>query len=213
MLPADRWSGPARGRWRWACQRSRSPSTWTSRAGSFADELDDDHQFLGAYVGSNGTLTPPQIDLDGYLECVHRCRDLFPKLRIITGLELGEPHWHRDQVARLIGSRQFDRVLGSLHCLPLGERFSEPPNLFRQRQAADVMRDYLAEIPRLVESDMFSVLAHVDYPIRYWPARAEPFDPYAFQDEFRHALRALAERGRALEVNTRVPLAPAIVRW
>jgi histidinol-phosphatase (PHP family) len=162
-----------------------------------------------------GTLSPPRFDVDGYLACVQRCRDLFPSLRIITGVEVGEPHWHADAVARLLGAGGFDRVLGSLHCLPDGDQsFSEPPNLFRQRVAADVVRSYLAELPRLIDgSGVFAVLAHIDYPVRYWPTSAAPFDVFAFEDEFRHALRVLADGGRTLEVNTRGPLRPEIVRW
>ena len=66
----------------------------------------------------------------------------------------------------------------------------------------------------IAESDVFSVLAHIDYPIRTWPVQtAGPFDPYAFQDEFRHALRLLAGSGRVLEFNTRRPMDPVLVRW
>jgi histidinol-phosphatase (PHP family) len=119
-------------------------------------------------------------------------------------VELGEPHWHSSAAARLLDAGQFDRVLGSLHCLPIGQRFSEMPNLYRQRPAAEVVREYLIEIPRLIRGwDEFGVLAHIDYAVRYWPAEAGPFDPYAFEDEFRHALRALADSDRALEINTR----------
>ena len=60
---------------------------------------------------------------------------------------------------------------------------------------------------------MFGVLAHIDYAVRYWPEGAEPFDPYALEDEFRHALRALAGAGRVLEVNTRSQLPAEVVRW
>ncbi|GAA4964637.1 hypothetical protein GCM10023334_085180 [Nonomuraea thailandensis] len=60
-------------------------------------------------------------------------------------------------------------------------------------------------------TDVFSVLAHIDYPVRYWPGRkAGPFDPSAFEEEFRHALRVTAQSGRALEINTRVPMGPAL---
>lgn len=162
----------------------------------------------------NGTLTPPAFDADGYLECLERCRDRFPSLRIISGVELGEPHWHPEEVAKLLGSGAFERVLGSLHCLPFETGYAEPPNHFRTRSAADVMRDYLGEIPRLVAaSDAFGVLAHIDYAVRYWPDAAGPFDAYAFEEEFRYALRALAADGRVLEVNTRSQLRPEIVRW
>lgn len=174
----------------------------------------DQHEHLKAFVTPEGSLTPPKMDLNGYLECVQQCRDKFPNLRIISGVELGEPHWHSHVAARLLDAGRFDRVLGSLHCLPIGQRFSEMPNLYRQRPAVDVIREYLAEIPRLISSfDTFGVLAHIDYPVRYWPARAGRYDPSAFQDEFRHALRALADSGRALEINTVVPLDPTIVHW
>jgi len=174
----------------------------------------DGYEHLKAFVTSEGSLAPPAMDLDGYLGCVQRCRDQFPELRIISGVELGEPHWHGAVATQLLKAGEFDRVLGSLHCLPFEQRFSEPPNLYRRRPAADVVRTYLAEIPRLIRGfDSFAVLAHIDYAVRSWPAEAGPFDPNAFEDEFRHALRVLADGGRALEVNTRGPVHPEIIRW
>ena len=72
----------------------------------------------------------------------------------------------------------------------------------------------MAEIPRLLAGfDAFTVLAHIDYPVRYWPAHAGRFDSYAFQDDFRHALRVLAGTGRVLEINTVTPLHSLVVRW
>ncbi|HEV7654595.1 MAG TPA: PHP domain-containing protein [Mycobacteriales bacterium] len=172
------------------------------------------HEHLLRWVGPSGELTPPRLDAAGYLECVQRCRDRFPDLVVLSGMEVGEPHWHGAAVASLLAAGRFDRVLGSLHCLAIGERYAEPPEMFRHQPAAEAMRDYLAEIVRLITgSDVFAVLAHIDYPVRYWPATAGPFEPAAFEDEFRYALSVLAGTGRALEVNTRVPLHPQIVRW
>jgi histidinol-phosphatase (PHP family) len=169
---------------------------------------------LKAFATPDGMLTPPELDLGGYLDCIQRCRDRFPGLRIISGVELGEPHWHRAAAARLLDAGQFDRVLGSLHCLPAGRQFSEISNLYRQRPPAQIIRDYLAEIVRLIEgSDAFSVLAHIDYPVRDWPQEAGPFNPGAFEKEFRHALRVLARSGRALEINTTGQLYPEFARW
>ena len=177
------------------------------------DALDKD-DFLATLAAPDGQLTPPRFDASGYLEAIERCRERFPELRILSGLEVGEPHWHAAAVSTVLGVGRFDRVLGSLHCLPARDGFAEPPGLYREQVAADVVREYLPEIVRLVTgSDVFSVLAHIDYPIRYWPAQAGPFDPNVFEDEFRYALRMLAADGRALEVNTVMPLHPEIVRW
>lgn len=170
---------------------------------------------LASLADADGKLTPPPFDVAGYLASVERCRDRFPGLRIITGVELGEPHRNGATAARLLAAGNFERILGSLHCVPSGDdRFDEPPGLFRRGEAAQVVRDYLAEIVHVITgSDLFSVLAHIDYAVRSWPAEAGPFDPRDFEDEFRHALRALAGTGRALEVNTRLPMDPAILRW
>lgn len=174
----------------------------------------EEHEHLKQFVTPDGTLTPPELDLSGYLESLQRCRDQFPDLRIISGVELGEPHWRSDAAAGLLDAGQFDRVLGSLHSLPFAGRLSEMPNLFLNRPAAEVVRDYLAELPRLIEaSDAFAVLAHIDYPVRYWPAQAGPYDPDAFRDEYREVLRTLADSGRALEINTAMPLHSEVVRW
>ena len=182
-------------------------TTWTM----IADDLDERLQPM---VTPEGFLTPPAMDVAGYRECLEACRDRFPDLRIISGVELGEAHWHKDVAAKLLEAGQFDRVLGSLHSLPVGSQFLEMPPLYLQRPAADVVRDYLAEVARLVAGcDAFGVLAHIDYPVRYWPDQAGPFDPSAFEDDFRHALRTLADGGRALEINTAVPLHPHVVRW
>ncbi|TYB62634.1 PHP domain-containing protein [Nonomuraea sp. PA05] len=179
------------------------------------DALDpDDH--LATLSTPDGQLTPPAFDAPGYLEAIERCRERFPGLRILSGLEVGEPHWHARAVTDVLGTGRFDRVLGSLHCLPTGDgAFSEPPGLYGRRAAAEVVRAYLAEVPRLVTgSDVFSVLAHIDYPIRYWPHReAGPFDLLAFEEEFRHALRVTARSGRALEINTRVPMGSTLLKW
>src|SRR5262245_2392636 len=162
---------------------------------------------LTALAAPDGRLTPPAFDAVGYLEAIERCRDRFPELSVLSGLEMGEPHWHAAAVGKVLATGRFDRVLGSLHCLPFEGGFVEPPGLYERLAAGDVVRQYLAEIVRLVTgADSIAVLAHIDYPLRYWPGDgAGPFDVAAFEDEFRHALGAAAEAGRALEINTRIP--------
>lgn len=166
------------------------------------------------FVSPAGVVTPPPFDVSGYLAAIEACRDRFPGLHIMSGIEIGEPHWHATAISEVLTAGRFDRVLGSQHCLPDGEGFVEPPSLYRRQDPAEVVRQYLAEVARLIaDSAAFSILAHIDYPVRYWPAHAGPFDPSAFEDDFRYPLQVLADSGRALEVNTRVPLCPEVVRW
>ena len=178
------------------------------------DELATFPEHTRGWLTTDGRLAPPALDVAGYLECVARCRERFPQLRVLSGVELSEPHWHPDETAALLARGRFDRVLGSVHSLggPGGARIVDRE--MAARPAADVLRAYLAEALAMAESDApFAVLAHVDFPVRHWPAAAGVFRPAAFEAEFRAVLAALAASGRALEINTRVPLAPELVAW
>jgi histidinol-phosphatase (PHP family) len=169
-------------------------------------------------IGADGRCDLPPIDADGYLACVQRCRDLYPDLRILSGVELGEPHWFADGSKALLASGEFDRVLGSLHSLELDNELWLVDHLYMDGAPEGVapegiVRAYLGEAVHMIESsDVFQVLAHIDYPVRGWPATT-PCDPADFEEEYRAVLRALARSGRALEVNTRLPLRSEIVGW
>jgi len=174
---------------------------------------------LASLVAPDGCFSPTPFDSAGYLDCIERCRATFPTLRIVSGVELGEPHWHSEQARRLLAGGAFERVLGSLHTLKVGEDLRDVYGLFRDWPASEgpggVVRAYMAEILRMIESSSrFEVLAHLDYAARRWPvAEAGPCSPADFEDEYRAVLRALGQSGRVLEVNTRLPLDPLVVRW
>ncbi|HZN17248.1 MAG TPA: PHP domain-containing protein [Micromonosporaceae bacterium] len=170
---------------------------------------------IRAKVTPDGVLIPAVFDAEGYLACIQRCRDLYPELRILSGVELGEPHWHTRRAADLLDLGSFDRVLGSVHSLQTGQtRFLEVADAYQERPAVDVVRSYLAEATQMTKaSGVFAVLAHVDYAVRQWPASAGPYDPGVFEEDYRDLLGALAGTSRALEVNTKGPLHPQVVRW
>ncbi len=156
------------------------------------------------------------VDLDGYLASIERCRELFPDLRILSGIEAGEPHHFEGSVAAVLADGQFDRVLGSLHSVVYKGRLVYADRLFRHLPAAVVVRDYFGELLRLVEgSGAFQVLAHCDYPRRYWPvAREGEYREADYEEEYRAVFRALATSDRALELNTTSPLASTtLMRW
>ncbi|WP_410620825.1 PHP domain-containing protein [Amycolatopsis sp. cmx-8-4] len=162
----------------------------------------------------DGVLEPPDLDVEGYLASVDECRGRFSDLRILSGVELSEPHWHRSRADALLASHSFDRVLGSVHSLPGDDGHHQELTVVSDRPAAAILRAYLSEVLGLVESTAdFAVLAHIDYALRSWPAEGPPFVAADFEEEFRTVLRALAGSGRALEVNTKVPLPGEVVRW
>lgn len=148
------------------------------------------------------------LDVAGYFACVSECRERYPDLRITAGIETGEPHLFADSVRRVLSSGPFHRVLGSLHAIVYGGRLTGIDRLLYAHDPDTIMRTYFRELVTMIEnSDVFGVLAHVDYPRRYWPAGTDAYRETDFEDEYRAVFRALAGTGRALELNTKSPLA------
>lgn len=68
----------------------------------FTDHLDFDERWrvgpedvvdhLRKLITPEGILEPPPMDVAGYFDCIDRCRWRFPGLRILTGVEFGQPH-------------------------------------------------------------------------------------------------------------------------
>lgn len=165
-------------------------------------------------LDDDGFVDFHEFDADGYFESIDQCRHQFPDLQILTGVEFGQPHLHDIDATKIIDLSNVDRVNGSLHTLQFGSVRAEPHTLFREYPAETVMREYLTEIPRMVDgSSSFEVFTHIDYAIRMWPVTdLGPFDPRRFEEGFREAMRSIAVSGRALEMNTR-RLWPWIPQW
>jgi histidinol-phosphatase (PHP family) len=155
------------------------------------------------------------LDVTGYLASIEDCRQRFPGLRILSGVEAGESHLFGASAGAIVSRNAFDRILGSLHAVPYNGRLVAADALFGPMSADDAMRYYFGELVTLIQgSDLFQVLAHLDFPRRYWPRGAHLYQEQPFEEEYRVALRALAASGRVLEINTKSPLASVdLVRW
>jgi histidinol-phosphatase (PHP family) len=153
------------------------------------------------------------LDVEGYLACVEECRERFPDVRVVSGIEAGEPHLFAGSLDDVLRRGSFERVLGSLHAVVDDGLLVGADSLWRV-DPDDLMRRYLAELLTLVEtSSVFEVLAHADFPRRNWP-RDRRFEEAAFEQEYRAVFRALAADDRVLELNTRSPLwSAALVGW
>jgi histidinol-phosphatase (PHP family) len=210
------WDAVATGSMEQTCQRAVALGV---PAVAFTEHLD----FIKWAAGDHGhgtqiTVTrtgPRPLDVDGYHQALQRCRERFPDLRILSGVEVGEPHLFAASLGALQSTAPFDRVLGSLHCLLHDNTINYAERLFATLPAVEVMRRYFAELIRMIEcSDGFEVLAHADYPRRYWPASAGAYDEAMFEEEYRAAFRALAATDRVLEINTASPpWSRRVVRW
>ena len=172
-------------------------------------------------LDADGRFEPPPFDVEGYLACVERCRARFPDLRILAGVELGEPHWfaERDRWPAVGGCvRSCARVpaLARRRRRSVGRR-----SAVRRGRAAGTrsvrrsIRAYLEEVRAHDRGFGRCSRCSPTSTTRFATGqrRVDAFDPVDFEEEFRSVLRSLARSGRALEVNTVVPLRHEIVRW
>ena len=75
---------------------------------------------LRALVDDNGLLIPEPLDVAGYLESVERCRQQFLELRILSGVEFGQPHIDADKARQLVDLSALDRVWVAAYAADLG---------------------------------------------------------------------------------------------
>jgi histidinol-phosphatase (PHP family) len=167
-------------------------------------------------IDGHGHFMSAPLDVDAYQAAIERCRDRFSDLTIRCGVEMSEVHWHPDAVRDIL-SRGFDRVVGSVHTLSdlraPGEHVLVD-HAVAQRPPVDLLAAYLNEVEAMAASDgPFEVLGHIDFPLRHWTADDGPLPWDAVEDQTRHTLDVLAGSGRALEVNTKLPLDLRVVRW
>src|ERR1700759_3543574 len=131
------------------------------------------------------------LDVEGYLASIEGCREEFPEVRVVAGMEAGEPHLFPGSLDRVLRAGSFDRVLGSLHAV-VDDGVLGAAAYPRRDDPEQLMRRYLGELLSLVESsEVFEVLAHADFPRRNWPS-GTPFEEKASEEEYRAVFRALA---------------------
>src|SRR2546428_446069 len=149
------------------------------------------------------------VDIVGYLEAIEICRAKFKGLRILSGVELGEPHWFPKDTAEVLSAGKLDRVLGSIHCVHMrGEEVDASQFRLRPRaEQAEAITEYFRETLAMVESSQpFEVLAHLDYPKRYWPDGMAPYKEEDYEEQLRAVLLAAAKRG-----GVAVPTATSVI--
>ena len=89
--------------------------------------VEDLPERIPAAIASRERVLP--LDVDGYLASIENCRR-FPELRILSGIEAGEPHHFEGSVAAVLKRGQFDCELGSLHSIVHDERLVYTDRVF-----------------------------------------------------------------------------------
>ncbi len=125
------------------------------------------------------------------------------KIRILRGIELGQPHVRPNEAYDLVQKEQYDFVIGSLHNLRSYPDFAFLKyEMMTPSHIALLVRRSISELCEIAEFSGLSTLAHITYVQRYLAKSGVEFDFTPFLDEYRELFRIMIRNGVALEVNT-----------
>ncbi|SHN56455.1 histidinol-phosphatase HisJ family protein [Desulfitobacterium chlororespirans] len=142
-----------------------------------------------------------EYDARKYFAEISEARQHFEgKLRIKSGVELGQPHRFAKYSLQLIEEYPYDYVLGSAHRMPDNVDFSEvrytPENL------TAYCAIYLKELKALAQWGHYDCLGHLDLVKRYaanYRLRANLIND---REQLAEILKIVIDKGKGIEVNT-----------
>ena len=124
-------------------------------------------------------------------------------VKIRRGVEFGMTVWNRERLRKLLRTRHFDFVIGSVHYVKEGDPYYAE---FWQGQTVDeAFRGFLEETLRCVKvHDDFDVLGHLTYVCKsaHNPT-PEPLRYEAYPELCDEIMRVLVQKGKGMEINTR----------
>ena len=146
---------------------------------------------------------PGFVQVERYFEAVEKCRQRFGKqgLRVLSGVELGNPHVYSAESTQLL-RHPFELRLASLHWL-YGVNIHDD-SCFKGRNFYTVLSDYFAELERMTIEFEFDMVAHFDRILWRPSLNQTPFDITLIEDRIRQTFATIIRYGRVLELNTKV---------
>jgi len=139
---------------------------------------------------------------------VHSLKNKFPNIKLIAGVELGQPLQNSDRASQALSLEGLDFVIGSLHNAKGNEDFYDVA--FSEKSNAEIialLETYYLETQAMASSCDFDVLGHLTYPFRYLhramnnqiqaAACANSCDEIIFE-----ALKTIVSNGKGIEINT-----------
>ena len=122
-------------------------------------------------------------------------------LKVIRGIELGQPLHNKPLAEKIIETVELDFVLCSLHEIRDTRDFYYLN--YNNEDVPSLLTRYFDEIIETVKWNKFDSLAHLTYPIRYICGEyGIKLDLLDYKDKIDEILSTLAKNGKALEVNS-----------
>jgi histidinol-phosphatase (PHP family) len=138
-----------------------------------------------------------QDSLDRYVEFMTEMKEVWP---VKLGLEVDWIPGREDQLARLIDSRPWDYIIGSVHFIADRAVDHDGYDIWESSDPDEVWAGYFAALGDAAASGLFDVLAHPDL-VKVW-GRARPDPPRPLRAYYDIAMPAIGAADVAIEVST-----------
>lgn len=149
-------------------------------------DLNDKEINLGKMINKSSQL----FNVDEYFNEIDNMKKRYPELKILSGIEFSEPHIFYNEFIKY-SNYPFDCIIGSIHhCF--NNVFPGAANLSEEQA---IYEYYELMIQTIIQCE-FQVLAHLDFPKRY-------FDKWVIPSNIiDKILRLIIEKNIILEINT-----------
>ncbi len=128
-------------------------------------------------------------------------------VKVLSGVEMGESMWHIGHAKQILSENIYDEVIGSVHAVQY-EGYTDAYSQIKfsemsREQVQSYLKQYFADMVRMINETEFDILAHITCPLRYINGKyGSGIDAKLYATEVREILQMIIARGIALEVNT-----------
>ena len=123
------------------------------------------------------------------------------QIEVCVGIEMGEPTYDVAESEKLMASKDYDFVIGSIHNLRNTPDFCELD--YNKDNVYPLLDDYFREMKELAAWAKFDTFAHLTYPLRYIVGEHHiDVDMTRYQKDIDEIFSLLAEKDKPLEINT-----------
>lgn len=141
-------------------------------------------------------------DLQEREEVFLKCRERYgSKLRIKSGVEMGQPQRNLPLEKEFFEKHEFDFVIASIHVVGNTGRPSKYE--FTEENYLSYFQQYFAELKELAKKCNYDVVGHVTFPFRYVPLEIlQRYPIESFKEDYMELFDIIAGRNKGIEINT-----------
>lgn len=126
----------------------------------------------------------------------------FRNEKVLLGIEIGMRSDCLEENCKLVEKYPFDYVIGSVHVINNIDIYAA--EFYHERKKKDVYEQYFKTMKQCVSCyDSIHSLGHIDYIARYARFKDPEVYYHEFKDYIDEVLHIVAQKGKALEINTR----------